>query len=66
MLITLDGAHDAAANREYLAREQIDYLIKWNPRKENPNDWKVRAESGGAALSKCAQASGWRMFERSG
>ena len=43
LLITLDGAHDAAANREYLAREQIDYLIKWNPRKENPNDWKVRA-----------------------
>ena len=47
LLITLDGAHDAAANREYLAREQIDYLIKWNPRKENPNDWKVRAEAEG-------------------
>ncbi len=45
LLITLDGAHDAAANREYLAREQIDYLIKWNPRKENPNDWQARAEA---------------------
>ncbi|WP_419594690.1 hypothetical protein [Thiolapillus sp.] len=44
LLITLDGAHDAAANREYLAREQVDYLIKWNPRQENPNDWKARAE----------------------
>jgi len=45
LLITLDGAHDAAANREYLAREQVDYLIKWNPRQENPNDWKARAEA---------------------
>ncbi len=28
LLITLDGAHDAAANREHLVREQIDYLIQ--------------------------------------
>ena len=45
LLITLDGAHDAAANREHLVREQIDYLIQWNPRKENPNDWRARAEA---------------------
>jgi len=44
LLVTLDGAHDAAANREQLMREQVDYLIKWNPRGENPESWKARAE----------------------
>ena len=62
LLITLDGAHDAAANREYLAREQIDYLIK---RKENPNDWKVAPRRRGA-LSKYAQASGFNRAQISG
>jgi len=26
------GAHDAETNREQLANEQVEYLIKWNPR----------------------------------
>jgi len=47
LLVTLDGAHDAAANREQLSREQVDYLIKWNPRGESPDSWKERAETEG-------------------
>ena len=47
LLVTLDGAHDAAANRERLMREQVDYLIQWNPRGENPESWKARAEAQG-------------------
>jgi hypothetical protein len=35
--VTLDGAHDAAANRDQLqAAKQVDYLVKWNPRGEDP------------------------------
>lgn len=47
LLVTLDGAHDAAANREQLSKEQVDYLIKWNPRGESPEAWKERAETEG-------------------
>lgn len=43
LLVTLDGAHDAAANREQLDGENVDYLIKWNPRGEDPQAWSVRA-----------------------
>ena len=45
LLVTLNGAHDTTANREQLMREQVDYLIKWNPRSENPESWKARAEA---------------------
>ena len=58
LLITLDGAHDAAANREYLAREQIDYLIKWNPRKENPTTGKCAPRRRGLCRSAPRQAGG--------
>lgn len=46
LLVRLDSAHDAAANREYLRRAGVDYLIKWNPRQHDPLDWagKVAAE----------------------
>ena len=57
LLITLDGAHDAAANREYLA--QIDYLISGIPARRTPTTGKCAPRRRGA-LSKCAQASGWR------
>lgn len=47
LLVTLDGAHDAAANREQLEREGVDYLIKWNPRGGDPQAWCERAEREG-------------------
>jgi hypothetical protein len=48
LLLTLDGAHDAQENRERLAgEEQVDYLIKWNPRGEAPEAWRDRAQDAG-------------------
>ncbi len=43
LLVTLDGAHDAAANREQLTGAGVDYLIKWNPRGDDPQAWCERA-----------------------
>jgi len=51
LLISLDGAHDAAANREQLEREGVDYLIKWNPRGEDPQAWCERAEREGCFVA---------------
>ena len=47
LLVTLDGAHDAAANREQFAREGVDYLIEWNPRGEDSQAWCKQAENEG-------------------
>lgn len=45
LLLRLDSAHDALGNRQWLARqEDVDYLIKWNPRKEDPAAWLPRFE----------------------
>lgn len=34
LLMRLDSGHDALENRLYLDHEDVDYLIKWNPRQE--------------------------------
>lgn len=40
LLIRLDSAHDARANRTWFAAQaNVDYLVKWNPRSEEPGDW---------------------------
>ena len=54
LLLTLDGAHDAAANREQCEREGVDYLIKWNPRGEDPQAWCERAEHAGCFVAERA------------
>lgn len=36
LLVTLDGAHDPAANHEQPDSESGDYLIKWNLLGEDP------------------------------
>lgn len=44
LLVRLDGAHDAAANRRQLAAAKgVDYLIKWNPRQQDPEQWMAEA-----------------------
>ena len=49
VLVRLDGAHDAAVNRRQLAAATgIDYLIKWNPRREDPEPWLAKATARGA------------------
>lgn len=45
LLVRLDGAHDALSNRAWLARESLDYLIKWNPRRQDPEAWLAEAET---------------------
>ena len=41
----LDSAHDARDNRNFLRQqEQIDFLIKWNPRKQDPLTWADKAQ----------------------
>lgn len=44
LLCRLDSGHDAAENRAWLAREGVDFIIKWNPRKQDLVAWLERAE----------------------
>ncbi len=45
LLLRLDSGHDAQENRERLVQEaQVDFLIKWNPRQQKPEEWQRRAE----------------------
>jgi hypothetical protein len=43
----LDSGHDALENRVRLDTEGIDFIIKWNPRKEDPERWLRYAEQAG-------------------
>ena len=43
-----DSAHDAVTNRVELSRhDDVDYIIKWNPRKQDHEAWKRLAFSKG-------------------
>lgn len=39
LLIRLDSAHDALENRVFLNDQSVDFLIKWNPRKQDVWQW---------------------------
>ena len=45
ILVRLDSAHDALENRQYLSGQAMDYLIKWNPRKQEPFAWYEKADA---------------------
>ena len=48
LLLRTDSAHDAVANRVELSRhDDVDYIIKWNPRKQDHEAWKTLAFSKG-------------------
>ena len=48
LLLRTDSAHDAADNRVELSRhENVDYIIKWNPRKQDSEAWRKLAFSKG-------------------
>ena len=48
ILLRTDSAHDAVTNRVELSRhDDVDYIIKWNPRKQDPEAWKTLAFSKG-------------------
>ena len=48
LLVRLDSAHDALENRQYFRQQGVDYLIKWNPRKQDGLDWVDKANAAGS------------------
>ena len=43
LLVRLDGGHDALeTTRGILANEQADFILKWNPRQQDPEAWLAR------------------------
>lgn len=44
ILVRLDSGHDAWETRVALARDAVDFILKWNPRRQDPNAWLARAE----------------------
>ena len=44
LMVRLDSGHDAAENRAWFATQSVDFLIKWNPRRQNLGAWLERAE----------------------
>jgi hypothetical protein len=48
LLVRLDSGHDALDNRIDLHEaEQVDFIIKWNPRKQDSDTWLAYAEQHG-------------------
>jgi hypothetical protein len=48
LLLRTDSAHDALANMAELSRHRrVDYIIKWNPRKQDKQAWVQQAFSKG-------------------
>ena len=46
ILLRLDSAHDARENRKFLRQqEHVDFLVKWNPRRQDPLVWADKAQS---------------------
>ncbi len=39
LLMRLDSGHDAKENRFWLVEQNVDFLIKWNPRAQDMNVW---------------------------
>ena len=51
LLVRLDGGHDALETRVFLVQEQADYLLKWNPRRQDLDKWLAVAEQHGSWIS---------------
>ena len=47
LLLRLDSGHDSIENRVRADKEEIDFIIKWNPRKHKAEDWFNVAEQQG-------------------
>ena len=45
LLMRLDSGHDALENRVRADSEEIEFLIKWNPRKQSAEQWLGYAKS---------------------
>lgn len=48
LLVRLDSGHDALDTRVWLSGdEQVDFILKWNPRKQDEEAWLAQAEQFG-------------------
>ena len=45
LLVRLDSGHDAIDNRAWLADARAEFIIKWNPRRQDLEKWLARAET---------------------
>ena len=45
LLARLDSGHDAGENRAWFSEQQVEFIIKWNPRRQNLDAWLERAET---------------------
>jgi len=44
ILVRLDSGHDALETRVALVRESADFILKWNPRRQDHHAWLAQAE----------------------
>ena len=45
LLVRLDSGHDAQETRDTLLQADVDYILKWNPRRHDPAAWLARADA---------------------
>lgn len=45
LLMRLDSGHDALENRVRAENEAVDFIIKWNPRRQSAYEWLAEAEA---------------------
>jgi hypothetical protein len=51
LLMRLDSGHDAVENRVFCTAQEVDFIIKWNPRQASPAQWLRVAEAAGHWVS---------------
>jgi DDE family transposase len=61
LLMRLDSGHDALENRVRLQAEDVEFIIKWNPRKEDPEQWLRYAEHAGHGVVWASPRAGKRV-----
>ncbi len=45
LLVRLDSGHDAQETRDALLQADVDFILKWNPRRHDPAAWLATAEA---------------------
>lgn len=45
LLVRLDSGHDAQETRDVLLQADVDFILKWNPRRHDPAAWLATAEA---------------------
>lgn len=47
LLVRLDSGHDALETRATLVKPDVDFILKWNPRRQELEGWLAQAEAQG-------------------